>query len=244
MESASQTMSSHTPGSQPSVEMTRPSRDVVLQGRYVTLQWLEPSLLQALWSEVNACQTDPFWQYLPEGPYSTFAAFKDAVEARFNDVDGSIYATVDNTTGNPYGWASHINLDLDERAAETGIVVLPAHHKRTPRTTEVIYLIMCHAFDDLGYRRLEWQCDVANAPSRRTAERFGFTYEQTLKPKCTVNNAREGTAIYSLYADQHWPAARKAMVTWLDPDNFDESGRQRRRLEDIRNRMLKELTHD
>ena len=49
--------------------------------------------------------------------------------------------------------------------------------QRTTAATEAIFLLARHAFDDLGYRRLEWKCNALNASSRRAAERFGFTFE-------------------------------------------------------------------
>jgi hypothetical protein len=41
------------------------------------------------------------------------------------------------------------------------------------------------------------------------------------------------TAYYSML-DGEWPRARAAFERWLSPENFDGSGRQRRRLEEIR----------
>jgi hypothetical protein len=35
--------------------------------------------------------------------------------------------------------------------------------------------------------------------------------------------------------DSEWPRARAAFEQWLAPENFDREGRQRKRLEDIRN---------
>jgi RimJ/RimL family protein N-acetyltransferase len=40
-----------------------------------------------------------------------------------------------------------------------------------------MYLMMRRAFE-LGYRRYEWKCDALNAPSRRAAQRLGFSYEE------------------------------------------------------------------
>ena len=34
-----------------------------------------------------------------------------------------------------------------------------------------------YVFDTLGYRRFEWKCNSLNEPSKRAAQRFGFTAE-------------------------------------------------------------------
>ena len=49
--------------------------------------------------------------------------------------------------------------------------------QRTRAATEALHLLSRHAFDDLGYRRLEWKCDALNEPSRRAAYRLGFRLE-------------------------------------------------------------------
>jgi hypothetical protein len=39
--------------------------------------------------------------------------------------------------------------------------------QRTTAATEAVYLLARHAFDELGYRRLEWKCTALNDASRR-----------------------------------------------------------------------------
>jgi hypothetical protein len=96
-----------------------------------------------------------------------------------------------------------------------------------------MYLMMRRAFDELGYRRYEWKCDALNAPSRRAAERLGFTYEGTFRQHVVSKGRNRDTAWYSII-DGEWPLIRDALEAWLDPANFDERGVQRRRLEAFR----------
>jgi RimJ/RimL family protein N-acetyltransferase len=49
--------------------------------------------------------------------------------------------------------------------------------QRTRAATEALFLLMRRAFDELGYRRLEWKCNAFNEPSRRAALRLGFRFE-------------------------------------------------------------------
>jgi RimJ/RimL family protein N-acetyltransferase len=84
---------------------------------------------------------------------------------------------------------------------------------------------MRHAFDDLGYRRYEWKCDSLNAPSRRAAERLGFTYEGTFRQAAVVKGRNRDTAWYSII-DSEWPRIRAALEAWLAPANFTAEGQQ------------------
>jgi RimJ/RimL family protein N-acetyltransferase len=101
--------------------------------------------------------------------------------------------------------------------------------QRTTAATEAIYLLAQHAFDDLGYRRLEWKCNALNAASRRAAERFGFTFEGVFRKHQIVKGRNRDTAWYAITNDQ-WPAIRHGFQTWLAPENMDGGGHQIRPL--------------
>ena len=115
---------------------------------------------------------------------------------------------------------------------EIGHIWLGLNLQRTREATEAIYLLMRHAFDDLGYRRFEWKCNAANAASRRAAERFGFTFEGIFRQHQIVKGRNRDTAWYAIL-DHEWPAIRAGFERWLDHANFDGAGRQRRRLGEL-----------
>jgi hypothetical protein len=92
---------------------------------------------------------------------------------------------------------------------------------------------MCHAFQDLGYRRYEWKCDALNAPSRRAALRLGFRFEGIFLKAVVYKGRSRDTAWYSIIDDE-WPAVRAAFEAWLAPENFDAAGHQLRSLASLR----------
>jgi RimJ/RimL family protein N-acetyltransferase len=104
--------------------------------------------------------------------------------------------------------------------------------QRTTAATEAIYLLARHAFDDLGYRRLEWKCNALNAASRRAAERFGFTVEGVFRKHQIVKGRNRDTAWYAIIDDE-WPAIRTGFQSWLSSENFDGGGHQIRSLEEL-----------
>jgi RimJ/RimL family protein N-acetyltransferase len=116
---------------------------------------------------------------------------------------------------------------------EIGGILFAPELQRTAAATEAIYLLARHAFDELGYRRLEWKCDAHNKASRRAAARFGFAYEGTFRQHMVIKGRNRDTA-WSAITDEEWPQVRAGFEAWLVPENFDAQGRQRRRLEDCR----------
>jgi RimJ/RimL family protein N-acetyltransferase len=115
------------------------------------------------------------------------------------------------------------------RVIEVGHIVFTAALQRTTAATEAIYLLARYAFDELGYRRLEWKCNSENEPSRRAAVRFGFTYEGTFRQHMIIKGRNRDTAWYSML-DGDWPERKRSFERWLEPGNFDEQGRQKQRL--------------
>jgi hypothetical protein len=72
-----------------------------------------------------------------------------------------------------------------------------------------------------------------NAPSRRAADRFGFTFEGIFRQHMMIKGRNRDTAWYSIL-DTEWPTQKHAFEAWLDPKNFDEQGRQIKRLNDFK----------
>ena len=63
----------------------------------------------------------------------------------------------------PLGLASYLRIAPEHGVIEIGHIWFAASCSARPRATEAIYLLARHAFDELGYRRLEWKCDALNA---------------------------------------------------------------------------------
>ncbi len=97
--------------------------------------------------------------------------------------------------GRAIGTLALMRINPAHRVIEVGSVTYGERLKRTRAATEVQYLLAQYVFETLHYRRYEWKCDALNEPSRRAAERLGFTYEErSAKPSCikTATAIRRG----------------------------------------------------
>ena len=61
---------------------------------------------------------------------------------------------------------------------------------------------------------------------------MGFTFEGIFRKAIHYKSRNRDTAWYSI-TDAEWPAIREAQRAWLQPENFDADGRQRRSLNDF-----------
>jgi RimJ/RimL family protein N-acetyltransferase len=166
------------------------------------------------------------WTYLAYGPFEGPGAFERWLEERAQSPDPLFFTIVDQASGGAAGMASYLNIVPANGSIEIGHIWFAPVLQKTRAATEAIYLLARHAFDELGYRRLEWKCDALNAASIRAARRFGFTYEGTFRQHMVVKGRNRDTAWFALL-DRDWPAQRAAFERWLAPDNFDRDGRQR-----------------
>ncbi|HEU4895749.1 MAG TPA: GNAT family protein [Acidimicrobiia bacterium] len=200
-----------------------------LTGRSVTLVPLETAHASNLFSAFSNA-SDSLWTYMSFGPFPNVNALEETLETMIALEDWLPYSIV--VEGRHLGFASYLRIQPGEGVIEIGAITMSPHLQRTTAATEAVFMMIDNAFT-LGYRRLEWKCDQLNEPSRRAAIRFGFTYEGTFRQATHYKGRNRDTAWYSII-DGEWPALREAFLSWLDPDNFDTTGRQRRGLAEIR----------
>lgn len=166
------------------------------------------------------------WDYLPYGPFSDLAVYESHARMVMSGDDPFFHAIIDLTTGKAVGVASLMRIVPEHGVIEVGHICYSPLLQRTPASTETQYLLARRVFDELGYRRYEWKCDNANAPSRRAAARLGFSFEGLFRKHLVVKGKNRDTAWFSI-TDDEWPRVRQAYETWLDPENFDSDGNQR-----------------
>jgi RimJ/RimL family protein N-acetyltransferase len=183
----------------------------------------------ALWQLVGGLEKGVLWQYMSEGPFAERVGFDAALRSHAASEDPVFFAIVDQQMDMALGWCSLLNIHPKNRSVEVGHILFSTALQRTRGATEAMYLIARYVFEDLAYRRYEWKCNALNVKSRQAAERFGFVFEGLFRQHMIVKGRSRDTAWYSMLAEE-WPKVRAKMERWLAPDNFDEHGRQKRRL--------------
>ena len=140
------------------------------------------------------------------------------------------FAILDSVSGRAVGYASYMRIEAVHRVIEVGSILYTPRLQRTALATEAMYLMARHVFEDLGYRRYEWKCNALNQPSRRAALRLGFVFEGIFRQHMIIKGRNRDTAWYAM-TDRDWPGIKAAFEAWLDPANFDSSGRQKQKLD-------------
>ncbi|HEY7750333.1 MAG TPA: GNAT family protein [Aestuariivirgaceae bacterium] len=203
-----------------------------LYGRYILLERVSASKHGSDLYDSFA-RSDPdgeLWTYMGYGPFETADKFVEWLKTREASVDPLFYAYVPRQSGRAGGMGSFMRFDPPNGVIEIGNIWFSPGLQDTRESTEAIYLMMRHAFDDLGIRRLEWKCDALNRASRCSAQRFGFVFEGIFRQHYIVKGRNRDTAWYSLI-DKEWPSIKEGFESWLEAANFDAAGRQKAKLQ-------------
>ena len=204
---------------------------VTLHGEYCRLERLDRDTHAHDLHTANTSDTEHrIWTYLGYGPFELLDEYRAWINDQCAGDDPLFYAVVDGHSDRALGVASYLRINPRDGTIEVGHINFSPLLQRTVMATEAMFLMLRHAFDDLGYRRYEWKCDALNAASRRAALRLGFTFEGIFRQATMYKQRNRDTAWYSII-DTEWPALRQAYEKWLRHDNFD-GGKQISRLQE------------
>ncbi|WP_299845169.1 GNAT family protein [uncultured Roseovarius sp.] len=204
--------------------------DLVLDGHYARLEPLSADRHAALLYKAFDGH-DWVWDYMPSGPFASSSQFHRWMREATGTNDIVFQAIYDKERKAFGGFASYLRIKPASGSIEVGYIAMAPQLQRTPAATEAMYLMMQWAFE-AGYRRYEWKCDALNQPSRRAAQRLGFSYEGVFRQATIVKGRNRDTAWFAAIHTE-WPALKEAFQIWLAPGNFDEKGQQRERLSDL-----------
>ncbi len=201
-----------------------------LTGRYVQLEKLDADAHAAdLYRAFSG--DDSLWDYMPYGPFGSSARYHRWAKDYEGAADPVFYVVRDLVTGRCCGVASFLRITPDAGTIEVGHICFSPELQGTRGATEAMYLMMKWVFE-AGYRRYEWKCNALNLPSRRAAERLGFSYEGIFRQAVVIKGRNRDTAWFACI-DKEWPALKECYEAWLSPANFDAKGRQKERLSDL-----------
>ncbi|MBL4773539.1 MAG: GNAT family N-acetyltransferase [Alcanivoracaceae bacterium] len=208
-----------------------PQTDMI--GRYCRLSPLDidkhaKPLYQAYAQDSDAQN----WTYLSYGPFSDIKSFRIWLQNSCTGQDPFFYVVIDNSNGSIIGLASYLRIVPAVGVIEVGHIHFSPLLQGTVMSTEAMFLMMQRVFDELGYRRYEWKCDSLNEKSNKAAKRLGFTFEGIFRQATLYKGRNRDTAWYSIL-DSEWPKLKQAFILWLDSDNFDSYGVQRKSLGNI-----------
>ena len=209
-----------------------------LKGRHVVLEPMNAqSHANALYAASHgSAQALKVWDYLAYGPWPSVDAYTETLRQQSANFDPIFFAIRKLDTGEVCGQASFLDIQPQNGVIEIGHIWFGPALQKSNHGTEALYLMIAHAMDDLGYRRMQWRCNSLNEKSRQAARRLGFRFEGIFYNHLIFKGRNRDTAWYSILDDE-WPEVKNILESWLHTDNFDADGRAKNALsEQMKNR--------
>ncbi|EJP60992.1 Acyl-CoA N-acyltransferase [Beauveria bassiana ARSEF 2860] len=220
-----------------STESAKLPPGIELRGQFTGLRRLDPSHATGLFKHLGGKENFWRWTYMMTSGFPSMGSCTEAIREWAEKQDTFFYSVYDrslsDSASEPAGMVSYMAAVPDHRRIEIGSVILGEKLVKSRQATEAFYLFIKHAIEDLGYQRVEWKANALNAPSRAAATRLGFTFEGIFRKHMVIKGRRRDTAWFSI-TDDEWPVIKAGFVAWLDKDNFDDNGNQKRTLQQCR----------
>jgi RimJ/RimL family protein N-acetyltransferase len=183
---------------------------VTLEGRLVRLEPLSFEHVPAL-AEVAL---DPaIWRWTTARP-STVDELRSWAEAALAGRQAGSefpFVTIDVATGRPIGSSRFMNIVLEHRRVEIGWTWVAPAWQRSGANREAKLLMLGHAFDTLGCRRVEFKTDSLNEPSRTALLGIGAQFEGIFRNHMVMSDGRMRHSAYYSVIDEEWPAVRAGL---------------------------------
>jgi len=204
--------------------------DLVLAGRRVRLEPLSLEHVAALVGAASESRDTYRLTSVPDGAEAMGRYVQVALAERDRGLSVP-FATVELARGAVVGSTRFMNIETwtwpsTERArpvpsvpfeaAEIGSTWLAASAQRTAVNTEAKLLMLTHAFEVWGLRRVNLKTDARNVRSRTAIERLGARHDGVLRAHMPAfDGGIRDTAVYSILASE-WPAVKAALVARVE----------------------------
>ena len=113
--------------------------------------------------------------------------------------------------GEVIGSTSYMSLAPEHRRLEIGNTWLASSAWGTGANTEAKYLLLRHAFDDIGALRVEFKTDAKNERARAALAAIPAEFEGIHRRHMLVRGGERRDSAYYSIVDDEWPAVRASL---------------------------------
>ena len=185
-----------------------------LEGRLVRLEPLELRHAEGLW---DASRDPRTWQWLsivqPSTRRELDAWVADALASAEAGSDLPLVTTSDERV---VGSTRYLALRPEHRSVEIGWTWLHPSVWGMGVNVEAKLLMLRHAFEVWGCRRVELKTDALNARSRGAMEAFGATFEGVHRKHMLVRGGENRDSAWYSVTDDDWPEVCAGLTARLN----------------------------
>ncbi len=184
---------------------------ITLSGRHVRLEPLTHAHAPDL---LRAAQDPEIWRHLPFGSLTDPERMRWVISKALAEQAAGAwlpFAVIDAVRGCAVGSTSYLEIVPHDERLEIGATWLAREAWRTAVNTECKFLLLRHAFETLGCRRVQLKTDLRNERSQIAIERLGAVREGVLRAHMRrADGSQRDTVMYSIIASE-WPAVKERL---------------------------------
>lgn len=185
-----------------------------------TLTRLEPLDRQHTAELLQAADHDAIWAYLdeptPRTPADITALIDDAHQDQTRDTRLP-FAIIDARTGRAIGSTSYIDIRPHDRGLEIGWTWLTPETWGSGINIEAKYLLLRHAFRELGAIRVALKTDLRNVRSQRAILTLGATTEGVWRNHRILSDGHRRSTVYYSITDTDWTVVEPQLRSRITP---------------------------
>jgi RimJ/RimL family protein N-acetyltransferase len=182
---------------------------ITLTGRHVRLEPLTPAHAPDLFT---AIRIDPnIWRWWREVPPTELEGMQAFIAATLTEqADGNVvaFAQIEQAGQRAVGSTTYMSISRPDRGLEIGSTWLGKPWQRTGINTEAKYLLLRHAFEELGAARVQLKTDARNVQSQAAIERIGAVREGVLRKHRLVRDGFLRDSVMYSVIDDEWPRVK------------------------------------
>jgi RimJ/RimL family protein N-acetyltransferase len=181
---------------------------ITLTGAHARLEPLAQKHADDLFA---AAQPDEIWEWLVAVQPKTREEMRAWLQRAEQDIESRKqiwFAIIRRADNRAVGVTSYMDIRPRDRGLEIGGTWLTPEVWRTALNTECKYLLLRHAFENLGCLRVQLKTDARNLRSQRAIERLGAIKEGVLRKHVILHTGyQRDTVMYSIL-DSEWAGVR------------------------------------
>lgn len=188
---------------------------VVLTGELVRL---EPLGLLHADQVFEAGNHEEIWTYMSRAIQTREDAVDFIEQALTAQESGTElpFAIISQKTGNVIGSTRYLNISAKDKRLEIGFTWLTPSVWKTLVNTECKWLLLRHAFEQLGLNRVEFKTDGRNVNSQRAIARIGGVKEGVFRSHMIVRDGYVRDSVYFSMIAKEWPEVNERLRSRLE----------------------------
>jgi RimJ/RimL family protein N-acetyltransferase len=191
-------------------------KPVVLTGKHVRLEPMTEAHILAL-AKIGVGQ--PFWDFMVYGRMESIEDMRGWVLDILTRAEKGTdlpFVAIHLESGRVAGATRYMNIMPNDRGLEIGGTWYGPAFQRTAVNTECKYLLLRHAFEELGCIRVQLKTDSRNERSQKAIERIGAVKEGVLRNHMILPNKHIRHSVFYSIIDAEWPGVKRRLEAMLE----------------------------